>query len=204
MSAILTALIAGGVAAGATGLGHGIAALTPAARAQRKMRKQMTADAEAMMARGKREGWGYSQQKKRNLVEREMRAAETATAGQRDDLMRQTAMMGAGRGGVAEAGRAQMARDRAEMGANIMQRVRAESQQYGQAKQDYARNLYAQAQGLNLDAQQRAASALSEAAQAGVNAGVATYGIEQEKADAAALRAAIGQLGAGRPGLPPL
>lgn len=193
MSAIASALIAGGVAAGVQGLGQGIAALTPAARAQRQMRKQMTADAQSMMTRGKRHGWGYTPQKKRELVASEMRAAEAAAAPLRDDALRQAAVQGTGRGGAMDSARAQMSRERAQMGAETAARVRAESQQVGQQRQAMARNLFAQAQGMNVEAQQRAASVLSDVAASGINTGIKTYGMERDKEEYAALRAALGQ-----------
>lgn len=193
MSAIASALIAGGVSAGVQGLGQGIAALTPAARAQRQMRQQMTADAKSMMARGKRHGWGYTPQKKRELVANEMRAAEAAAAPLRDDALRQAAVQGTGRGGAMDSARVQMARERAQMGAETSARVRAESQQVGQQRQATARSLFAQAQGMNVEAQQRAASVLSDVAASGINTGIKTYGMERDKEEYAALRAALGQ-----------
>lgn len=201
MSAIASALIAGGVAAGIQGLGQGIAALTPAARAQRQMRQQMTKDAQSMMARGKRHGWGYTPQKKRELVAGEMRAAEAAAAPLRDDAMRQAAAQGTGRGGAMDASRALMSRERAQMGAETAARVRAESQQVGQQRQATARNLFAQAQGMNLAAQQRAADVLTDVAATGVSTGLKTYGMERDREEAAALRAALGQTNNDAPGL---
>lgn len=193
MSAIASALIAGGVSAGVQGLGQGIAALTPAARAQRQMRQQMTADAQSMMTRGKRHGWGYTPQKKRELVAREMQAAQTAAAPLRDDAMRQAAVQGTGRGGAMDSARSLMAREQAQMGAETAARVRAESQQVGQQRQATARNLFAQAQGMNLAAQQRAADVLTDVATTGINTGIKTYGMERDKEEMAALRAALGQ-----------
>ena len=202
MSFLLGGMLLGGaVAAGAAGAGHGIAALTPAGRAARQMRKQMTKDAQSMMTRGKRHGWGYTPQKKRELVAREMQAAQTAAAPLRDDAMRQAAAQGAGRGGAMDSARSLMAREQAQMGAETAARVRAESQQVGQQRQATARNLFAQAQGLNYDTQMQTGKILQPIAEAGINRMAEVAASELDSKEDAALKAALGQTKAGAGGL---
>lgn len=176
MPALLTtALIAGAASAAGAGIGHAAAALTPAAFAQRRMRQEMTQQAEAAMARGQRKGWGYSGAKKRNLIASEMRAFDQASQADRTEQMRQAAVQGFGRGGQIDANRAAMSQARGEMAAQVGARVNAESQAVGRQRKADVRSLYAQAQGMNVEAQQRGAAALSSALSAGAERGLDTY-----------------------------
>jgi hypothetical protein len=187
------AIIAGAVAAGGVGLGKGIAALTPAARAQRRMRKEMTRQAEAAMARGQREGWGYSGAKKRNLIASEMRAYDQASQADRTEQMRQVAMQGVGRGGQIDANRAAVSQARGEMAAQVGARVAAESQAAGQQRKADARNLYMQAQGMNVAAYDRAAAGLSQVFEKGTDAGLATYAAGKQQEHEAAMASTAAQ-----------
>ena len=157
------------------------------------MRKEMTKQAEADMARGQREGWGYSERRKREMLAGQMREFDKASEVDRTEQMRQVAVQGIGRGGQIDANRAAMSRARGEMAAQTKGAIRQESVTVGQQRRADARNLYMQAQGLNLEAAQRGTQALVSTLSAGADAGLATYAAGKQQEHEAAMASTAAQ-----------
>lgn len=114
LGALGTGLAVGGISTAAGLLGRGIVALTPAAREQRKLDKQMREDAIKAYERGKKRGYGPSRQARTNMIASSMQQYDNQAAASQNNLRRQEAALGFGRSGQLAGVRQDMSKQRAD------------------------------------------------------------------------------------------
>lgn len=196
LGALGTGLAIGGISAGAGLIGRGVVALTPAAREQRKLDKQMREDAIKAYEKGKKKGYGPSRQARTNMIASSMQQYDNQAAASQNNLRRQEAALGFGRSGQLAGVRQNMAQQRADALGRTQGQVEDRARSIGAQREAMinAQLGRERARLAQLNAERRAA--FGGAMQKGVEMGAGAYGDAKMREELATWNVGSGEVAA--------